>query len=772
MYGIWTVLLFPLIQAQMPYSEKKLNLHSGVAIHEKGEVMLGEHNLDIYIPITLRDYQSAVERFFIFLARVPNNLHFQLLGLQIMNDNSTSVEELKNASYSSSKLYPWRNITPLLKTLYTLHEAAIIQYNKKLKEKWEHSQLDKRKTWSEKLICLSKKQVWLGRNWNILKPSTILEEGDTQKIPRCFAEGSTLENPTILSSSERTLEEISITLLTRLKHVELEYRNLVNIYGPAKASRKRRGLINAVGDLEKWLFGTATEGDLSKIQEQMVKLKDSETKIIHAMGSLEAIVEKETKRANMLANHTRTLEEQMAHVSRDVIKLYENTQRTERNLKIERLLQTYTQVMQQAALGLDVLETEIVEFLQDLDKVNNHMLSSSLITPQELEKIMEKVCDRLPTGKSCNFNKENDSYLQIYQETRASIVTLPNTSKCVRLRVAINDQNSTVNVIKITKIPIPIELKSQQHIQPKINDQIMYGIREEFAVELSDDTWRKCVKFSNTPIQCPESEFTLVDADTLKCLKGITSKTPACDTEVINLKETSMFTHIQSGVGVYNFKKRKSVTLTCRDTSSPHTVRIPLFGYGILNYEASCDLVINNKLYIGSHDINSTYRLAMKGIKFETAGIPSSVLPKLKIWSQITPDTSYENIEDLRKIQSVAEKAIQYIDKEEEDFKPIEKMITQTKLLINQAHNETDSIEFFEQWDFGTWGTAICLTIIIIGLLILIGWKLKQRKNRHVNRIVEAFRRNLQERINETNREPAQPEQVELRQVAIPTTSV
>ena len=505
-----------------------------------------------------------------------------------------------------------------------------------------------------------------------------------------------------------------------------------------------------VGDIEKYLFGTATTEDVKKIEKLVMKMKDGNAKVVHAVGSLEVVVEKEVEKTEFLMNQTKLLNKQMLHLSIDIMKIMKSVEQIQQDLKVEQVIQSFMQLLHQIALGLDTLEKDISQFLQDLDKAKANLLSSTLIAPEELKNITKSVCGKLPPGKSCDFGEEKNGYLTLYQETKTKVLTLPDGAKCVRLQVAINDASSTMDLVQVSKIPIPMEEKGEQYIQLTLSEQMLYGVSPRLGVEIPKDTWKSCETFHNTPPQCEEMIYKVLPQQTLDCINRLEDRSTQCQTEIVTIKDPAVFSKLSDGMGIYNFKRKKSVSLVCDEITGRETKYISLYGYGQLTYRSDCDLQVGDKIYIGRHNINSTNRFALKGQPFEKETIPFEQLPQLNIWSSVREDTIFSSMDDLTHVEKAAERAIHVIDKEELEWEPVKRMLDQTKALLKEATKETDPSYWYEQLSYVDWSLVAVFSILLAATVVIIVQKVRNKKNRDVTRVMSRFRKTLEKHLTET----------------------
>ena len=760
----------------MVQQTNKLRLHQGAFLQKKGEIMLGKHELNVFIPIEIETYDYVLKEYLNFLTSGPTTLHTQLIAVSILetgegnqNDSRNNVEAI-NDFFKAAEKWPQEEVLKLVKNLVPPDTSSAISFIEILRRSllaqkydqfykvWSALKKDGRKYWNTVIKCLGDKEKFIQENWNLIEDESHVtsksgEEGKRITIPRCF--GST-KNMSVVISMETTLEEIVIALLGKVKHIESKLANVEKIYGNPNVARNKRGLFDFIGYAQKYLFGVSTTKDLEKVQSMVSHMKRGNMKILHVMGSMNAIMQRQVQKTEFLLEQTRTIEKQISGLAGDVMKVMNGVGILEENIRKEQILQTYSILLQQTTLGLEVLEDEVLSYSADLDQLRSGTITNSIITPEEFRQSLEEICKSLPEGKSCTRKDSALTYLNLYQDIVTNIVTLPGGLKCIKLQVPVNDATSTVKLYQVTKLPIPIKLKGDQCIQPVIKDNTLFGMRDKFGVEIDADRLKRCRKTSNTPPQCEGTTYNIMKKEAFRCVKGIITGENWCETEIVNIKEPSLFIQVDLGMAIFHFKKQDFVTLTCDTESGKKESQIMLEGYGQVIYDSDCDLQAGDKLYVGQHNLNSTERFVVKNRRLERMNLDNDQLARLKIWSQITTKTLFPSTRDLEEIQKVAEKTISKLGKGQKEFKSITNMIKEVGKLLNSKDLESQSDEWtnsedslFHDLDFGDWCSVGIIATLIMVIIYKCYQQIQKRRSKEVNNVVAIFRKNLEDRLAE-----------------------
>ena len=85
-----------------------------------------------------------------------------------------------------------------------------------------------------------------------------------------------------------------------------------------EARRKRRGLLDVVGQLSRSLFGTATDSDVIECKRQIEILRTRDRRIVHSVSNMISIVNQTHTAVKQNRQHINALQEYVDKVSAEV----------------------------------------------------------------------------------------------------------------------------------------------------------------------------------------------------------------------------------------------------------------------------------------------------------------------------------------------------------------------------------------------------------------------------------------------------------------------
>ena len=164
-------------------------------------------------------------------------------------------------------------------------------------------------------------------------------------------------------------------------------------------SRRARGLINALGDGLKWLFGTATEGDVKKLHKKIKGLEVSVGKIHHVaelqttlIGSLSKAQQKNSRNIATLARRAKELERSVA-VTREADHL------TMRNIRQEMdFSQALASSIRTAGAAVMTFHHEVKRIKRAMAHTQQGTVTPAILPPASLKTTLAAVSNHLPIG--------------------------------------------------------------------------------------------------------------------------------------------------------------------------------------------------------------------------------------------------------------------------------------------------------------------------------------------------------------------------------------
>ena len=164
-------------------------------------------------------------------------------------------------------------------------------------------------------------------------------------------------------------------------------------------SRRTRGLINALGDGLKWLFGTATEEDTKKLHKNIKGLEVGLGKLHHiaelqttVIGSLSKDQRRNTRNLAILAKQARDME-------LDLAKTRTADHLTMRNIRREMDFgRTVSSAIRTASAAVMTFHHEVKQIARAMTHTQQGIVTPTIIPPATLKTTLTAITNHLPDG--------------------------------------------------------------------------------------------------------------------------------------------------------------------------------------------------------------------------------------------------------------------------------------------------------------------------------------------------------------------------------------
>lgn len=261
----------------------------------------------------------------------------------------------------------------------------------------------------------------------------------------------------IIDQIERNIEEIDVDnkelLRVEIKVVKAKVRTLI----PSNSNRTKRGLINGIGSIHKWLFGVMDNDDREEILEH---LRNVDINSHNAIQTLNKQITINTHFKESIETIRRAVEDDRTKIDKtfDEIK--------KRNNEIVRRL-LYTDQM----LKLKSLEGKITQIQENIASARNSMIHPGVLTPEEIEEFkidyfklkmikmgvmtymnnsliiaLKIPTDFITTDLKLIIPLPNDKYLEI-DENNERVVTINNITYTYEENLTFTDLRSSENCV-------------------------------------------------------------------------------------------------------------------------------------------------------------------------------------------------------------------------------------------------------------------------------------------------------------------------------------
>ena len=211
-------------------------------------------------------------------------------------------------------------------------------------------------------------------------------------------------------------------------------------------TRSKKGLLNIIGELSSFFFGTISQGDLQKFQAMMTKL------ISDSSRSTELLNQEIIDMTAILRITNKRIDHAMAQLHE------QNAMFHDFSVNMGRTMETMiklTQVLFRKLYSATKLTSAMTEYLHSLERLSTGFLDPALITPSHLDQVLNNIQNHLQENFP-QFHLITRSKAFYY--TKTSSMTMRMDQKLIifaTFPLSSWHQNFIVYQVQTKKIPIP-----------------------------------------------------------------------------------------------------------------------------------------------------------------------------------------------------------------------------------------------------------------------------------------------------------------------------
>lgn len=242
--------------------------------------------------------------------------------------------------------------------------------------------------------------------------------------------------------------------ISRLKsNLKITQRQISNLKLLLPTSREKRGLINGLGTVFKFLFGTLDDDDYQSLNSRLDSLEDKGDSVIHVesdrlsyMKRLTSEVESHSKAIQLLVNTLKTTTQELININFTIWTEIE---------QLKRLIQYQSKIsslLREIEITLNVVNTQLIQLQEALDITSNGYLSSLLITPAKLNNILKEVVRELPVGLSLVVDTDIDKVYNYYRIARVHAISTKNVIRLI-VEIPLQSAKSQFELFSVKLLP-------------------------------------------------------------------------------------------------------------------------------------------------------------------------------------------------------------------------------------------------------------------------------------------------------------------------------
>ena len=375
--------------------------------------------------------------------------------------------------------------------------------------------------------------------------------------------------------------------------------------------RNKRSLIPIVGQLMSTLFGTVSENDLDNINRNIKALASNQKQIIHDLDVSLSVL---NLTRMQVAENRRSIMDLIVVIQKLDAKVVELGLLLEQKFaRLEQFIHTYLQfkmILDEIRLTTQEAVFYLENLKSELNMLSMHHLSTSTISPKNLQKLLIEVESKLPNNFELPRNSRRDIWY--FYKTLTCVTYLEDNEIRIVLKVPLINTREEYEIYRIHNLPLPMQREStkQDDILLKYNlesEMLMVSKdKTEFSF-LSENTFQMCNSY-HFQLCNPETAFYQTNLNTFCVIALFRQNThdikTFCKQMVVLDQKLPMTKYLSYGIWIVVTNKPLTFTLNCQ-SHDPKVGDIKLTPpFGIIKLNNTCKA--SNKYlrlpeYFGKH---------------------------------------------------------------------------------------------------------------------------------------------------------------------------
>ena len=347
-----------------------------------------------------------------------------------------------------------------------------------------------------------------------------------------------------------------------------KFGKIKNLFNQNK--EKRRGLFNIFGEFSKALIGTATMGDIKRLNAKIDNSREVSEKIFKINNKLVTIVSLQNFQIGNLTEHLSVLDETVSTLITDLNQI-ETKIRLEAFISVRNMIfetiETFANTIKNTFF---LVQIKINSLTESLYATLNNKISPNLIDPLEMKHMLISASKEIPENLFPTPLMYENAIFKSYKLLSTDFITYKN-SFAVILNVPLINTEAQYDILKIDTLPIPLSSKSKitSELQfPQNKLFITTNDRKQIAITNSD-TINKCKVFGKYFL-CNANMKLNKNSKILNCINEIENdeqETPNCKKLIRISNTTNKFIYRNFNMWSFYLEKEESVKIKCHSVN-------------------------------------------------------------------------------------------------------------------------------------------------------------------------------------------------------------
>ena len=423
-------------------------------------------------------------------------------------------------------------------------------------------------------------------------------------------------------------------------------------------TRSRRGVINGIGSVMKFLFGTMDDDDLQAINSKINSLDNQSDVLVHVedekltyIKKLTSEVDENSKAIKSIAS---TLKSTIEEVKSTNFSIWTEIIQLKRKLQYQARISS---LFRDVEMTLHLVNKQLVQMQEALDVTATGHLSSMLLTPVKLYETLREIVPKLPADLSLLTEVELDKVYSYYRLARVHAVSIQNMIRLI-IELPLQSFDRHFELFSVNDLPYYDNALMQFVVVKGEANYFAISSDRQLHVSLEDNQLRDC---STPPYEvCSIRVPLLFTSESESCLHAMfigddVKAQKYCRRAVVPSYTTSTLYQGPNGdYWVYSVPEATRVTWRCIRPNSitklSKLIMQTINGTGVMSNTRNC-YIYSKYFKLLPHSIGQTYVKT----KIDTIVVPSvkKIFPPSEL-SLLTLPANYSmsdnNISELQQI--------------------------------------------------------------------------------------------------------------------------
>ena len=267
---------------------------------------------------------------------------------------------------------------------------------------------------------------------------------------------------------------------------------LNDLQAELRLSRRTRGLINAFGEGLKWLFGTATDGDVKKLHQELKGVEAEIGKIHHIEELQTTLIGSLTKKETANRRHILILARKAAELEVTLAATRQADHLTMRNIRRELDLNNIiAAAIRTAGAAVMTLHHEVRRLTQAMTHVQQGHVTPAIIPPATIKALIASITRKLPENWTPS-TPASDTPADIYKFLGVAAVPLADGLE-VHVQIPLRHrQYSQFDLYQVTPIPTHFQNSSLAVITSLPAEFFAISRDQRLHIELKGEDLQQC----------------------------------------------------------------------------------------------------------------------------------------------------------------------------------------------------------------------------------------------------------------------------------------